>query len=78
MTVRADDIALGGLGKDARQAGAANHGRYPRDLDRGIPMIEVHRALGKSTPAIGARDGPELIKDLCVVSPARPMILRSR
>jgi len=55
VAVRADDIALGGLGKDPVKAGATHQRGNARDLRRRISVIEVHRALSESAAAIGTR-----------------------
>jgi len=78
MTVRADDIALGSLGKDPINAGAAHKRSDARDFRRRVPVIEVHRALGESTAAIGTRHRPQLVEDVRVVPPPNAMAFGAR
>jgi len=75
VAVRADDIALPRLGKDAGDAGAAHEGRHPGGLRRGIAMVKIHRTLGEATAAVRARNGPELVQDVGVIAPPNSVIL---
>lgn len=70
MTVRADDIALGDLGKDCLQSKVADHSSDPTNLGRRVTVIEVHRALGKDAATVPARNGAQLVEDIRVMAPA--------
>jgi hypothetical protein len=49
MAVRADDIALGDLGKDAFGARPSDHSSDSDDFLAGIAMVEVHRLSDEET-----------------------------
>jgi hypothetical protein len=70
MTVRADDIALGDLGKDSVDTCAPNHERDPHHLRRWVAVIEVHRALGEPPTAICTWNRSKLVEDFFVIAPA--------
>jgi hypothetical protein len=70
MAVRADDIALGDLLQDARDASAADHPGDRRPLRPRIAMIEIHRTGRESIAAIRARDAAEVVKELTMMPPA--------
>lgn len=78
MAVRADDIALGGLGKDPGQAGSPDKRGKPRRLRRRISVIKVHRALGESSATVRTWDRPQLIKDICLIAPSEALFFDSR
>jgi hypothetical protein len=53
VTVRADDIALRGLGQDACDASPTDQRWHTGDLRQWVAVIEIHRALGKSSATVG-------------------------
>jgi hypothetical protein len=63
VAVRADDIALGHLGKDALDASATDEGRDPGNFRRWISVIEVHRALRELPTTVRTRNRPKFIEN---------------
>jgi hypothetical protein len=72
VAVRADDIALGRLGQDARLSRAPDQPSHADRLRRRISMVEVHRAGWEASTAIGTGDIPQGVQESRVEAPSRP------
>lgn len=77
VAVRADDIALGGLGQHPLDA-AEDHPSDGSDLGGGISMIKIHRALRKSTTAVGTGHRSELIEEIGPMPPTDTLTIDPR
>jgi hypothetical protein len=77
MAVRADDIALGDFGQDHVKASIDE----TTDADQllfCVAMIEVHRALGETTAAVGTWNRSQLIEDFRIPAPSLSTFVDSR
>ena len=77
MAVRADDIALGRFGKDARGPRSTDQTRDADAFPVGIQMVEVHRARREPAAAVDARAITKLIEEPAVFGPATTTLVEA-